>query len=277
MASPPSYSKEVWHALRELWESTPKVSWSMLRKSVSELMNCECPSEQAISAKSKREKWKKKPIRKRSRAAVEKLLRAGVEPQQESDAEDDCAAIDSGAFVDGDFVDVSHENDMDFPLNPMPVLNEAKRIQSAVERVVWRHRRQAAKVGNLIQGAMQALINLERDCPRPDANDPLLSEKLETRHALLSSVDAEIRMLVNLAQAGQTQQKIEREAWGIESSGDDGEATKRKANTALLEEQTKSARSGLAAQKAALFDRMKLIESGEIFKRGDDDDEFTDG
>lgn len=274
--APLIYPNEVWVALRELWEASPKISMRELRDTVSTMMGCECPKAQVIYAKKDREQWKKKPLKKRKTNPVETLMKNDDEFHQPFITEDaEAARFSAGKGKDEKRKNLTPDL-MVYPVDATPVLNEARRILSTVEKIIWKHRTRAASAGQIMDSLYASIDQLTADCPRPDVNDPEMQNKLDKRNSLLSSVDAEIKMLLNLMMANQIQQKIEREAWGIESSGDDGEATKRKADIGMLEEKTKSARSGLAAQKAALYDRMKMIESGEIFKRGDDDDEFTD-
>lgn len=266
MGAPLVYPNELWVALRELWEATPKISMRELRDQVGLIMACECPSEQAIYARKSRDKWKKKPLKKRRSNAVENLLKDDVDFQPIPNNQNDCATTEDDEIP---IVEKPKRRTPDllvYPVDPTKVLNEAKRIMSTVEKIVWKHRERAARAGQLFDSLYSSMEQLAEDCARPDVDDPEIEVKLEKRHRLLGSIDAEIKMLTNLMTANQIQQKMEREAWGIESSGDDGEVEKRKADVSLLEDKTKSARSGLAQQKAALAERLRAVESGEIFE-----------
>ena len=86
---------------------------------------------------------------------------------------------------------------------------------------------------------------------------------------MLKGLYAEMKLLELMAMTAQVQQKVERESWGIEMSGDDGESDKRKASFVELEMRTKQAREGLAKQREAVRERLRLIESGEVFTGGD--------
>lgn len=270
MGAPLIYPNELWVALRELWEATPKISMRELRDQVGAMMACECPSEQAIYARKSRDGWKKKPLKKRKSNAVEKLLEDDVDLQQIPNKQNDCAAMDCAENTNSEKPPRRKPELLVYPVDPTPVLEEARRIMSTVDKIVWKHRTRAARAGQLFDSLYSSMEQLSEACARPDVDDPEIESKLEKRHRLLGSIDAEIKMLTNLMTANQIQQKMEREAWGIESSGDDGEVEKRKADVALLEDKTKSARSGLAQQKAALAERLRAVESGEIFEHQPD-------
>lgn len=270
MGAPLIYPNELWVALRELWEATPKISFRELREQVGQMMGCDCPSEQAISVRSKREGWKKKPLKKRLKNPVEKVLTEGIDSQQSENNQEHCGERESHDPNNRKNQERRKPDLLTYPLDPTPVINEAKRVMATVEKIVWKHRERAARAGVLFDSIYSSIERLSTDMPIPDVVDPELLIKLTQRKILMESVEAEIKMMLNLMMANQIQQKMEREAWGIESSGDDGEIEKRKADVALLEDKTKSARSGLAQQKAALAERLRAVESGEIFEHQPD-------
>lgn len=260
----PVYSPELWKALRQLWEATPKISWRELRETVSAMMQCECPSEQAISARSKREEWKKIPLRKRAKNPVEPVLREMSDTQYDLNSQESCEAIVSDILDSAENTPKKDKNVLRQVVDTTLVLNEARRILTTVEKVVWGHRRRAAIVGNMIESVMNAMAELSENTPRPDLDDPEFEAKIERRSLVLKGLYAEMKLLELMAMTAQVQQKTERETWGIEISGDDGESDKRKADIALLEEKTKQARAGLQAQRAAVAERLRQIEAGEL-------------
>lgn len=259
------YPVEVWQALRQLWESKPKISLRELREIVSEMMRCECPSEQAISVRSKREGWKKIPLRKLKANPVDPVLREIENPQQPLNTESDCEATVSEFLHNPVEKSQQQKNRLKSVPDPTPVLNEAKRILTTVEKVVWGHRRRSAIVGNLIESVMNAMVDLAERMPIPEVDDEEFESKIERRAAVLKGLYAEMKLLELMAMTAQIQQKVERESWGIEMSGDDGESDKRKASFVELEMRTKQAREGLAKQREAVQERLRLIESGEVF------------
>ena len=270
MAGSPVYPNEVWVALRELWESTPKISVRELRETVSRMTGCECPKEQVIYARRDRDGWKKKPLKKRKNNPVERLMKSDDEFHHPFIPDDMDGTTVSGRDDSAKERVILPPDLVVYPVDATPVLNEARRIMATVEKIVWKQRTRAASAGLIMDSLYASIEQLAEDCPRPTVDDPNIADLLTRRNLLLASIDAEIKMLLNLMMANQIQQKIEREAWGIESSGDDGESDKRKANIALLESKTKSARTGLAQQKSELADRLRMIESGEIFQREED-------
>lgn len=260
----PVYPVEVWQALRQLWEATPKITWGELRENVSSMMRCECPSAQAISARSKREGWKKIPLRKRKHNPVDPVLKQMESPQQPLNTEGDCDASVSEILDNPSTQSQQRQRMLKTIPDPTPVLEEARRILSTVEKVVWGHRRRAAIIGNLMESVMNAMADLAETMPRPDLDDPEFEAKIERRSQVLKGLYAEMKLLELMAITAQVQQKAERESWGIEMSGDDGESEKRKASIAELESKTREARAGLQEQRAAVAERLRRIEEGEI-------------
>lgn len=283
---PANYQPQVWLAIRALWEAAPKITWREVLEQVAGTLQCEVPSIPAVSLRAKREKWKKKPLKKRASnqqgGGVKKTKREALKNALPFNPSDDCEADGTDGFINGEFRQLNDdENKLDIGLQIIE--QAALKIGTSVERVINNHRARNYRLGQfqdrVMEDVQRDIVAAEIIHPSEgegDDADPLVMQKLVIQKKRIEICGLKVDLLKKIAEANSLIQKTDRESWGIESSGDDGEANRRKADTALLEEKTKSARSGLAAQKAALFDRMKMIESGEIFKRGDDDEEFTD-
>ncbi len=283
---PANYQPQVWLAIRALWEAAPKITWREVLEQVAGTLQCEVPSISTVSTRAKQEKWKKKSRKNAggngSGQGAKKDPKSALKNALPFRPGENCETDDTGDFIDGDFRPVSDsENNLDIGLEIIE--QAALKIGTSVERVINNHRVRNYRLGQfqdrVMEDVQRDIVAAEIIHPSEgegDDVDPLILEKLVIQKKRIEICGLKVDLLKKMAEANSMIQKTDRESWGIESSGDDGEANRRKADTALLEEKTKSARSGLAAQKAALYDRMKMIESGEIFKRGDDDDEFTD-
>lgn len=53
------YPEDVWKAIRLLWESTPKISWRIVRETVSDALQTQVPGDQTCADRCKKEGWKK--------------------------------------------------------------------------------------------------------------------------------------------------------------------------------------------------------------------------
>lgn len=60
MARKIEYSEEIWNRLKEVYESSPKITWQALVDQVGEELGCEMPSPSVVRRKALVEKWKKK-------------------------------------------------------------------------------------------------------------------------------------------------------------------------------------------------------------------------
>lgn len=60
MARKIEYSEEIWNRLKEVYESSPKITWQALVDHVGEELGCEMPSPSVVRRKALAEKWKKK-------------------------------------------------------------------------------------------------------------------------------------------------------------------------------------------------------------------------
>ena len=65
-----SYPQEVWDRLKEVFETSPKLTWQQLVDLVGEEMGCDMPSASVVRRKALAEKWKK-----RTKSLVKKSAR----------------------------------------------------------------------------------------------------------------------------------------------------------------------------------------------------------
>ena len=65
-----SYPQEVWDRLKEVYETSPKLTWQQLVDLVAEELGCEMPSASVVRRKALAEKWKK-----RTKSLVKKSAR----------------------------------------------------------------------------------------------------------------------------------------------------------------------------------------------------------
>lgn len=76
MARKIEYSEEIWNRLKEVYESSPKITWQGLVDQVGEELGCEMPSPSVVRRKALAEKWKKKAkslVKRQLRSLIKRL------------------------------------------------------------------------------------------------------------------------------------------------------------------------------------------------------------
>lgn len=268
MSTPVGYSNEVWVAIKTLWESVPKISLTDLRNQVGETMGCSMPTESVIARKIKDKKWKK-IIRKTDRVTVKSSVKTPVTPDGENDGdmtgETVSVAMGEDGSIDGEFKDISSEfPSHNYPLDPTPVFNEAKRILKGVEKTITNHRLRNSNLGEMqdtLVEQFEDVLDVKLDTTSDDFESE--AKKLVTA---LRVLQLKTGVLTDLAVANKAIQSSDRESWGIESSGDDSTNELRKVDSSILDKKLSNNRAALTKQKEKYVqEKMKRIESGEIF------------
>lgn len=79
MAVAKTYPDKVWNLLREVWESTPKITWQKLTEIVAKELGCDVPHFTNVRKRSISESWQKKPEQYVQKTNVElnKVIREG--------------------------------------------------------------------------------------------------------------------------------------------------------------------------------------------------------
>jgi hypothetical protein len=79
MAVVKTYPDKVWNLLREVWESTPKITWQKLTEIVSKELGCDVPHFTNVRKRSISESWKKKPEQyvQKTNGELNKVIREG--------------------------------------------------------------------------------------------------------------------------------------------------------------------------------------------------------
>ena len=91
-----SYPQEVWDRLKEVYETSPKLTWQQLVDFVAEELGCEMPSASVVRRKALAEKWKKrtKSLVKKSAQQLNKEIKkmtsqkTGQKSSQADDSKD---------------------------------------------------------------------------------------------------------------------------------------------------------------------------------------------
>lgn len=260
------YPNEVWVAIKTLWESVPKITLPEVRRQVGEAMDCETPSEQVIGRKIKTQKWKK-AIRRISLKQPKQVVADTASQTTDRTIENIDGTIDGDEILEGEFTDVSSGSDRcDYPLDPTPVFNEAKRILKGVEKTITNHRLRNSNLGEMqdtLVEQFEDVLDVKLDTTSDDFESE--AKKLVTA---LRVLQLKTGVLTDLAVANKAIQSSDRESWGIESSGDDSTNELRKVDSSILDKKLSNNRAALTKQKEEYVqEKMKRIESGEIFNQ----------
>ena len=260
------YPDEVWVAIKTLWESVPKITLPEVRRQVGEAMDCETPSEQVIGRKIKAQKWKK-AVRRISFKHPKSVVAETMSQTTNRTSGNIDNSIDSDEVLEGEFTDVSSSSDRcDYPLDPTPVFNEAKRVLKGVERTIKNHRLRNSNLGEM-QDTLVDQFEDVLDVKLDTANENFESEAKKLVTAL-RVLQLKTGVLTDLAIANKAIQSSDRESWGIESSGDDSTNELRKVDSTILDKKLNENRAALTKQKEEYVqEKMKRIESGEIFNQ----------
>lgn len=266
MSAPVGYPKEVWEALKTLWESVPKISVSEVRRQVGDSMNCSTPDISVISRRIKTHKWKK-TVRRTAKNTVNSLVGSDKIIDSGETQKNSSISIGEGLVIDGDCAEVFGKIDChNYPLDPTPVFNNAKRILKGVEKTIANHRLRNANLGEMQDTLVEQFEDtLDVKLDTTNENFETEAKKLVTA---LRVLQLKTGVLTDLAIANKAIQSSDRESWGIESSGDDSTNELRKVDSSILDKKLSDNRKALTQQKQVYVqEKMKRIESGEIFNQ----------
>lgn len=264
MSTPVGYPKEVWEALKTLWESVPKISVSELRRQVGDSMSCSMPDTSVISRRIKTHNWKK-IVRRTAKNTVNSLVTTDKNNDNDETRKNPNISRGQALVIDGDCAEVFSESDChNYPLDPTPVFNEAKRILKGVEKTIANHRLRNSNLGEMqdtLVEQFEDVLDVKLDTTSDDFESE--AKKLVTA---LRVLQLKTGVLTDLAIANKAIQSSDRESWGIESSGDDSTNELRKVDSSILDKKLSNNRAALTKQKEEYVqEKMKRIESGEIF------------
>ncbi len=269
-----SYSQEIWDRLKEVYESSPKITWQKLVDQVAEEMGCDMPSPSVVRRKAITEKWKKctKNLVKKTARELNneiKKLTSKKTSQENSQSSENQGENNSQNNVKkpsniADFWGQKSKSDKGFSTADLNRLTSAKIIQ------LNRHR--LADLGQLAGDTITSVIHIRDEVLQLDINnlneDDVESQKivngLKFKMGLISQiVDLNVKQSITLANIA----KSEALFWGfeVEELKDQSEVqAKRSATISDAEERMRIAKEKMATDKKAAFARkLAMIEAGD--------------
>ncbi len=271
MARKIEYSEEIWNRLKEVYESSPKITWQALVDQVGEELGCEMPSPSVVRRKALAEKWKKKAkslVKKTAQELnkeIKKLTKKnnGQEDTQDTDKTEKSDSQNSVKKT-SNFAEFNSQNSKNNGHNNggRSTVNE-NYLKSAL--VVKNNRIRAHKLGELITDTIDSVIHIRDEVL--NLNNPTEDELalVKFKMGLISQVvDLNVKQSISISNIARTEAMF----WGLDVDDlkDQSEVQARRSSVISgAEERMAIAKANMKRKKEEAFMRkLALIEAGEV-------------
>ncbi|MEW0970429.1 hypothetical protein AB0T07_15925 [Acinetobacter baumannii] len=275
MARKIEYSEEIWNRLKEVYESSPKITWQALVDQVGEELGCEMPSPSVVRRKALAEKWKKKAKSLVKKTAQElnkeiKKLTKKNNGQEDTQNTDKSEKSDSQNSVKktSNIAEFNSQNSKNNGNNNggRSTVNE-NYLKSAL--VVKNNRIRAHKLGELITDTIDSVIHIRDEVL--NLNNPTEDELalVKFKMGLISQVvDLNVKQSISISNIARTEAMF----WGLDVDDlkDQSEVQARRSSVISgAEERMAIAKANMKRKKEEAFMRkLALIEAGEVEPEG---------
>ncbi|MDH2493662.1 hypothetical protein QDR31_00960 [Acinetobacter baumannii] len=271
MARKIEYSEEIWNRLKEVYESSPKITWQGLVDHVGEELGCEMPSPSVVRRKALAEKWKKKAkslVKKTARELnkeIKKLTNKnngqdelqGFENKEKSNSQNSVKKTSNIAEFNGQNSKNNGQGN-----GGSSSVNE-NYLKSAL--VVKNNRIRAHKLGELITDTIDSVIHIRDEVL--NLNNPTEDELalVKFKMGLISQVvDLNVKQSISISNIARTEAMF----WGLDVDDlkDQSEVQARRSSViAGAEDRMAIAKANMKKKKEEAFMRkLTLIEAGEV-------------
>ena len=274
-----SYPQEVWDRLKEVFETSPKLTWQQLVDLVGEEMGCDMPSASVVRRKALAEKWKKRTkslVKKSARELnneIKKMTsqKAGQKNSQADDSKDKNSTEND--VKNPSFLPASASHDRE-NFDNQSKLHKNKLTSASIIR---KNRNRLASLGELAGDTIDSVIHIRDEVLQIDINGPITEEtewvlkNVKFKMGLISQiVELNVKQSITLTNIARSEALF----WGFEQEDlkDLSEVqARRTAVVSEAERKLEEARAKMKAGKRAAFQRkLEIIEAGEV-----DDDGIT--
>ncbi|WP_424585517.1 hypothetical protein [Acinetobacter baumannii] len=271
MARKIEYSEEIWNRLKEVYESSPKITWQALVDQVGEVLGCEMPSPSVVRRKALAEKWKKKAkslVKKTAQELNKEIKKLTKKNNGQEDAQntDKTEKSDSQNFVKktSNIAEFNSQNSKNNGNNNggRSTVNE-NYLKSAL--VVKNNRIRAHKLGELITDTIDSVIHIRDEVL--NLNNPTEDELalVKFKMGLISQVvDLNVKQSISISNIARTEAMF----WGLDVDDlkDQSEVQARRSSVISgAEERMAIAKANMKRKKEEAFMRkLALIEAGEV-------------
>ncbi|MCU4525907.1 hypothetical protein [Acinetobacter pittii] len=271
MARKIEYSEEIWNRLKEVYESSPKITWQGLVDHVGEELGCEMPSPSVVRRKALAEKWKKKAksLVKKSAQELNKEIKKltnknnGQNNPQSTENKEKCNSQNSVKKT-SNIAEFNSQNSKNNGQNNggSSSINE-NYLKSAL--VVKNNRVRAHKLGGLIDDTIDSVIHVRDEILR--LNNPTDEELALVKFKMgiiCQIVDLNVKQSISVSNIA----KVEAQFWGLDVDDlkDQSEVQARRSSVISgAEERMAIAKANMKKKKENAFMRkLALVEAGEI-------------
>jgi len=277
-----SYPQEVWDRLKEVYESSPKMTWQQLVDSVAEELGCEMPSASVVRRKALAEKWKKsaKSLVKKSARELNKEIKKMTSQKtgQKSSQDDDSTEknntekdVKNASFLPAS----SSQNSGNFDSD-----DRVQKTKLTSATIIKKNRNRLADLGQLAGDTIDSVIHIRDEVLQIDISGPITEEteriisNVKFKMGLISQiVELNVKQSITLTNIARSEALF----WGfeLEDLKDQSEMqARRSAVVAGAEQKLLEAKQAMKEGKLAAFQRkLEIIEAGESVE--EENDEFT--
>jgi len=271
MARKIEYSEEIWNRLKEVYESSPKITWQALVDQVGEELGCEMPSPSVVRRKALAEKWKKKAKSLVKKTAQElnkeiKKLTKKNNGQENTQTTDKSEKSDSQNSVKktSNIAEFNSQNSKNSGHNNggRSTVNE-NYLKSAL--VVKNNRIRAHKLGELITDTIDSVIHIRDEVL--NLNNPTEEQLALVKFKMgliCQVVDLNVKQSISISNIAKTEALF----WGLDVDDlkDQSEVQARRSSVISgAEERMAIAKANMKKKKEEAFMRkLALIEAGEV-------------
>lgn len=284
MAVAKSYPDKVWNLLKEVWESTPKITWQKLTEVVSKELGCDVPHFTNVRKRSISECWKKKPEQyvQKTNSELNKVIRdaGGKLPGAAKISAKKSAKSqkNSDTFSDKNIEKSNSNNDLGGEYIPKKntsgLIFSGRKNEVSAAMMIRKIRHQTIDLSNMLDEVISAAKDIKSEYEnlinQPGEPDIDAQDKLRGRMSFNSQVTRDLReqtfVLSELS-------KITAAFWGLElddlKDKSEQEAQRTAIANAATDKLAESKRLMREQKKEAFMRQLEYVEmSKEIEENG---------
>ncbi|ADX91360.1 hypothetical protein ABTW07_2398 [Acinetobacter baumannii TCDC-AB0715] len=271
MARKIEYSEEIWNRLKEVYESSPKITWQALVDHVGEELGCEMPSPSVVRRKALAEKWKKKAkslVKKTAQELNKEIKKLTKKNNGQEDTQDTEKTVKSNSQNSvkktSNIAEFNSQNSKNSGHNNggRSTVNE-NYLKSAL--VVKNNRIRAHKLGELITDTIDSVIHIRDEVL--NLNNPTEEQLALVKFKMgliCQVVDLNVKQSISISNIAKTEAMF----WGLDVDDlkDQSEVQARRSSVISgAEERMAIAKANMKKKKEEAFMRkLALIEAGEV-------------
>lgn len=276
------YPAEVWARLREVWETSPKITWDNLVKQVGDELACDMPSGSVVRRKSLTEKWKKRAkglVKKNARELNKEIKKLTSDLTSQNDGHEESQDAD-----------IEPETDSQEPVKNQSeiVVRNGQNRQSYQEKtntpvsqltaamIIKKNRARLADLGDLAGDTITSVIHIRDEVINLDLEGldaeatELALNKIKFKMGLINQVvELNMKQSITLSNIA----KAESIFWGLELEDLKDQSEVQARRTAVIDDSAAklaAARQQMALKKKEAFRRkLAIIEAGDYDPEND--------